>query len=426
MPTKPTIYNYEATASELLNAIRNEMGVRFQDRVPAVEQNLLSIRAFGEALEAYDPTYNEFLSMLINRIGRVMITSKSYSNPYKQFKKGVLAYGEAIEEIFVVMAKAHNYDMAAAENNVYKREIPDVPAAYHKLNSRLFYKTTVSNEQIRLAFLNENGIVDLIGRIVDSLYSGSEVDEYLTMKQLIVNDINAGNFYPINIPEVTADNAKEIAKKIRAASNNLTFVKDKYNAVGVPTHTDHRDQIIFMDSDFDATMDVDVLAFAFNMSKAEFLGQRVLIDDFADLTGVHAAIVDRDYFMVFDSFMGFTQNYNGEGLYWNYWLHKWMVYATSPFCNAVVFTTQTPGVTSVTVTPATKQATAGEVIQFSAAVVTTGYASKDVKWTTTAGTIDATGKLTVPGNAVTADVITVTATSVYDATKLGTAKVTIK
>ena len=33
-------------------------------------------------------------------IGRVLITSKLYSNPWAVFKKGLLEYGETIEEIF--------------------------------------------------------------------------------------------------------------------------------------------------------------------------------------------------------------------------------------------------------------------------------------------------------------------------------------
>ena len=115
----------------------------------------------------YEATQNEFLSALVNRIGRVIITSKSYTNPLRVFKKGILEYGETIEEIFVNIAKAKQFDPSVAEEEVFKREIPDVNAVFHKMNLQNFYKVTVSNEQLRQAFLSSQGINDLIGYIVD-------------------------------------------------------------------------------------------------------------------------------------------------------------------------------------------------------------------------------------------------------------------
>ena len=40
------------------------------------------------------------------------------------------------------------------------------------------------------------------------------------------------------------------------------------------------DAVIFMDADFNAEFDVDVLSAAFNMEKADFMGRLFLIDDF--------------------------------------------------------------------------------------------------------------------------------------------------
>ena len=170
--------------------------------------------------------------------------------------------------IFVQIAKAHNYDPETAEKELYKREIPDVLTAFHRVNSKLFYKTTVSNEQLRLAFLPENGLQDLIGRIVDSLYSGAETDEYLTMKQMVTKGILDGDFYPVHIETPSASTIKGIVSQIKGMSNKLTFMGSKYNAVGVTTHTPKSDQVLLIDADFDAMVDVEVLAAAFNMSKA--------------------------------------------------------------------------------------------------------------------------------------------------------------
>ena len=57
-------------------------------------------------------------------------------------------------------------------------------------------------------------------------------------------------------------------------------MSNKYNAAGVTTTTPKNDQYIFMDAQYNANYDVDVLASAFNMDKATFSGKLKLIDDF--------------------------------------------------------------------------------------------------------------------------------------------------
>lgn len=426
MPTKPVVSKLNASGVDILNAIRANASSTYQDRIPVATQ--ANIREIGNAMLEFEATQNEFLTALVNRIGRVLITSKSYDNPLRVFKKGILAYGETIEEIFVNIAKAKQFDPTVAEDEVFKREIPDVNAVFHRMNLQNFYKVTISNEQLRQAFLSEQGINDLVGYIVDSLYTGAEFDEYLTMKQLIVDAANNGEMYSINIPAVTSANAKEIVSKIKGVSNQLEFMSSTYNSMGVLTHTKKNRQVLIMDANFDATIDVEVLAYAFNMEKAEFMGRRVLVDNFGQLTGVVAALVDEDWFMVFDNFIGFTENYNGQGLYWNYFYHVWKTFSTSPFSNAILFTTNNVGVTSVTVTPGAITHNKGTVqnVQFTANVVTTGYAPKDVVWSTTSdtATINDKGLLTIP--ATTTETFTVTATSVYDGTKKGDATITVE
>lgn len=108
-----------------------------------------------------------------------------WDNPWSVFKKGRLEFGETVEEIFVNLAKPHSFDPATAEKEVYKREIPDVRAAFHSMDFQKFYKVTISNDQLRQSFLSWNGITDLIAKIVDSLYTGMRYDEYVTMKYMI-------------------------------------------------------------------------------------------------------------------------------------------------------------------------------------------------------------------------------------------------
>lgn len=457
MPTIPAKVKFTAKPYDVLNAIRNNASANYQNYVPIATASDASIKEIGAIIMDYVALQNEFLYALVNRIGLVLLTNKMFENPLRMFKKGKLDFGETIEEIFVNLADPHTYDVATAENEVFKRQIPDVRAAFHILNYQKFYKTTIQQEQLRQAFLSWKGIDDLIAKIVDSMYSGASFDEFQMMKYLLARNILNGRLYPVQVSSLSAANAKSIVSTVKGTSNMLTFSNTKYNVAGVNNFTDKKDQIIILNSAADAIIDVEVLASAFNMSKAEFMGQRVLVDNFGDfdtdrlaqlfennedytpftsdeitaLNSIPAVIVDRDYFMIFDNLYNFTEQYNGEGLYWNYWYHTWKTFSVSPFANAVVFAPGAPSITSVTVSPATATVSAGQNFQLDVEVVTTNFASKAVDWsvdTTSAGlgvTISVLGELHIPSDVDSNTEITVTAKSVVDATKYDTATITV-
>lgn len=451
MATTPKVVTLTNSSVDILNAIRNNATQNYRDYVPKATPNAESIRQIGAIIMDYPALQNEFLSALVNRIGRVLITSKMYDNPWAFFKKGLLEFGESVEEIFVNVAKPFQFDPAVAETNVFKREIPDVRAAFHIMNYQKYYKATISNDQLRQAFLSWQGISDLIAKIVDAMYTGANYDEFQTMKYMLARHILDGHMYPVEIPTVETANMKSIVSVVKGVSNKFTFLSPNYNLAGVQTYTAKTDQYMLINSQFDATMDVEVLASAFNMNKAEFSGRRVLVDSFGSLDtarlaelfagdstyqeissdelealdAIPAVLVDRNWFMIFDNFYNFTEQYNGEGLYWNYWYHVWKTFSVSPFANNALFIPGTPSVTSVSVSPENATVAAGQSVQLSANVVTTNFAPKSVTWTVDSeyATVDNSGKVTVLSTAPASTRITVTATSTYDTSKKGTATV---
>lgn len=451
MSVKPAIKTLTNSSVDILNVIRENATQNYKEYVPKATPNANSIRQIGAVIMDYPALQNEFLNALVNRIGRVLITSKMYDNPWSMFKKGMLEFGETVEEIFVNMAKPFQFDPAVAESNLFKREIPDVRAAFHIMNYQKYYKSTVSNDQLRQAFLSWQGITDLIAKIVDAMYTGANYDEFITMKYMLARHILDGHMYPVQIPNVETANMKQIVSKIKGVSNQYEFQSNKYNLAGVYTHTLKRDQYMLINSMFDAEMDVEVLASAFNMSKAEFMGQRVLVDSFGSLDkerlaelfaddttfkmpteselttldAIPVILVDRDWFMIFDNFYNFTEQYNGEGLYWNYWYHVWKTFSVSPFANNALFVPGVPSVTSVTVSPKTVEAAVGQSVQFNAIVVTSNFAPKSVLWSTNSdkAIVDSSGKVTLEEGATAS--ITVTATSTFDSTKKDTATITV-
>lgn len=453
MPTIPNLKKLNATSVDILNAIRNNASANYQNYVPAAEQNTESIREIGSILMDYPGLRNEFVSALVNRIGATLLESKTYTNPWSVFKRGRLEFGETIELIFTNIKKAHNYNPAVAEDKVFKRSLPDVRAAFAILNYQQFYKDTIQQEDLRQAFLSWDGVSSLIANIVDAMYTADQTDEFLTMKYMLAKAMLDGR---VKAVEISSNDIKGTVATVKSVSNKMTFQNTKYNPAGVVTNTKKDDQYVIVNSDFDATMDVEVLAAAFNMSKAEFMGHRILVDSFGEfdddrlaelfknnpdyvpltddekaaLDAIPAVLVERQWFLIYDKLFEFTEQYNGEGLYWNYWLHDWKIFAISPFAQAALFVPGEPAVDSVTVSPAAVTLIPGQSAQLTVEVATDNFADKSVIWEsdTEGVTVDIYGNVTVDPEfeqGAEAIEVTITATSVFDEDESDTCTVTI-
>jgi len=452
MPVVPSMSKLNAASVDILNAIRNSASTNYKDYVPvAVDAD--SVRTIGAVIMLYPALQNEFLNALVNRIGKVIIESKTYENPWAIFKRGTLEMGETIEDVFVNIARPFQFDPATAATNVFARQIPDVRAAFHVVNWQKFYKQTVSREQLQHAFLAIEGVTDLISQIIKAMYTGLNYDEFLTMKYLIARNILNGQLTPITVPTVTTANMKPIVSTIKATSNAMEFLGTNYNLAGVSNSSTKDEQYIITTAEFDAVMDVEVLAAAFNMDKADFMGHRIMVDSFGELDterlaklfendstytpltsaqitalkAIPAVLVDKQWFVIFDNLLQMEEQHNSEGLYWNYFLHAWKTFSASPFANAAVFVPGTPSITSVTVAPSAVTVTAGQSVTFTATVATANFAPQSVTWSAQYPNdviIDAHGVVTVKSTASHAS-NKITATSTYDSTKSAYGTITV-
>lgn len=362
MPRRIAKSTLQASTLDIMNAIRQNASYEYQQSVPVVSK-ASDIPKVGEVICGTPAFANQYINALVNRIALVMTKSATFNNPYASLKKGYLEFGETVEEIFVQLAKVVDYTPEKGAAREFKRTLPDVKSAFHTMNWRVMYPVTIQDEDLRLAFLAESGVQDLVAKIVDSVYKAAEYDEFLLFKYLLIKAVAHGKMFPMSIG--TGNDMKEAGATFRGASNDLTFIQTKYNASGVRTNTPRENQAIFMDSWFNAKYDVDVLAAAFNMDKATYTGALHLIDDWTSfdnerfdvirensdgleevtseeltlMKNVKAVLVDTEWFQVYDNNAKFTEQYCASGLYWNYFYHVWKTISSSPFSNAIVFVT---------------------------------------------------------------------------------------
>ena len=426
-----------------------------------------SIAPIGKIIMSNERFKNAFINT-INLIGLTVIDRNYWDDPWEGFtERGTLNYGQSVRELIVDIADVYDYNTYANNpTHFLQNVVPNVYNYIHEVNYQKFYKTTTSDEQMTMAFNTEGGLMDLIEKIIGSLYEGYKYDKYIVNKYMLCRRILDGTITSVEIDGYNSLTPRQRVAFIKNISNKMTFRSPNYNPAGVRVATPFADQIMILNTDFEADLSTDVLATSFFIDQAKFKTDLALIDGYGNhdtarltellgsayipftdaeltaLAGIPCLIIDREFFQDYnyslDNAVDVATNgtrstnfYNPETLKNNHWLHTWKVVSTSPFKQAVVFTKDvTPAVSSVTVSPSTAVVTQGQSLQLSAAVVTTGFANKAVTWTVAASTegADATiteaGVLTISADTPAEASFTVTATSVYDTTKTGTATVT--
>lgn len=459
MATRPIVKNLNATSVGILNwVLANQSG--YLAGAPAVQNTVESIRQVGEFINAYQPRQNQFLSSLVNRIGLVIVSSKAYSNPWKWIKKGTLDYGEAIEDIYVNLAKVENFHADGSTNDLladlFGTRKPDVQAAFHQMNFQKKYPVTVSEDQLRTAFTSFDGVNNLIEYIVQSLYTAFEYDELCVYQYMLGRLAIEGKIKSITIPAVVdKDTAEGAVEAIKNVSDEMTFLKTKYNMAGVFTHTAKTEQYVLKSIDVNNKLSVKVLAPAFNMDEVTFAGHQVLLDDYDEaklvrmnellgdnpefvaftedevskLRNIKAYVLDEGFLFQYDKLVKMTEQNIPNELKWNYFLHHWALFSASPFKNACAFTTDVADVTEIAVTPSEASIFTGQTMQFEATVKGTGLFDADVEWSIAGANsedtvINRSGQLTI-GKDEDAESITVTATSVAKSSVAGEATVAV-
>lgn len=366
MPTKPRIATNTNISADVINAVKNSASTYYKDYVPYVRVDSDSLRGIGAIIMNNPALENEFLSTLVNRIAFARIASRLYTNPLATLKKGVIDVGETVEDIFVNIAKVYQYGEIAGSGadtatNLFKRYEPDVRTAFYIMNSQLTYPVTVNRAMLKSAFKSWSGMDELISGIIQSVYTAAAYDEFNITKYLIGQHILNGKLAYYRFDDTSADKYNLCATQMRKVSNDFQFMSTDYNIAGVTTFTDSDKKVILINTDYDANIDTNVLASAFQLPYADYLNRRILIDglghldiarlnkafandptytepsadDMTFLDKVAAVVIDEDFVQIYDNVFEMRDMPVANTLDHNYFLHMWQTYAVSPFANAV-------------------------------------------------------------------------------------------
>lgn len=441
--------NYSSASVDILNAITNASTVDYQNAVPIVT-SADQIASVGAIITNNPALMNQYMNSLMVMTVAKFFHDKMYENHFRMFKKGSTE-GRTIESIFVELIQAKRYNENADASAEYSANQSKIEVQFLPMNSQVYYDVKINEIAARNAFNTPEGIGRLVEQQVNSLYKSANYDEEQATKYMIAIRAINGEFAVVaqlsSTPSVAAATLKEY-------SNNFEYMSTDYNFAGVHVSVEKPDQYLIMSSAYNAKQDVNVLATAFNMDKAEFLGHQLVVDGFGKLdtdrlyamfggnalyhafttaektalNKIDAVLVGREFLQIYDQLNIVKEKEVTADLSRIFRYHKWNTFATDIFENAALFTSETPSITSVDVSPATASVAQGASIQLTATVVNANFAPKKVVWESSnedVATVDAYGRVTVKSTATDNQTATITATSVFDGTKSDTCTVTV-
>ena len=421
-----------ANDAELLSYIIN-VTPELRDNIDLPVQGE-SIAPIGKIIVNNSRYRNAFINT-VNLIGLTVIKRNGWENPWNFTRRGSLRFGQQVRELVLDLCNVYDYNENFSDKERFlKTVVPNVFNYMHELNFQKFYQTTTSDSQLAMAFDTEGGLYAFIDASIGMLFESLKYDTYIVDKYQLCRRILDGTVTSVKISNYASLTPRARVAFMKNISNKMTFRSPNYNPAGVRKATSFNDQMLIMNTEFEADMSTDVLATSYFKNEAEFRSNLAICDGFAEadearlaellgsayipftdsektaLAKIPAVIISREWFMDYDyildsgSNMKETEFYNPTTLENNHFLHAWRVFSTSPFENAVVFTTDTPAVTAVAVSPESATMYKGQKLQLSAVVTATGFANKAVLWSIDASSaskgasINQKGELNVPAD----------------------------
>ena len=328
---------------QFLNAIRAVASAEYKGRIPTATQT--NIQNIMTTIMDYSATKEEFTNTILNKIVRTKVLNKAYENSLKFFKKEPLPFGKTIEGVFVDLIKAKNFNENFGTGNneatsLLAKETPTIKVEYYSENFKHKYKLSISDEQLKSAFMSADGLSQMTQGLIRSATSSAEYDEYMMIKTLIgasvSKEVEIQGLFKLD----ENAQAKKITKTVQALVNKFRFMSTEYNKQGVHTHCQPSDCVIITTPDQLANLNVELLATAFNVPYAEMPSRIVVIDSFlkadgSDDTDTVCIVADMDLVQFRNTLDTWETFRNPDGLMTNMFHHVWGSACGCGFVNAV-------------------------------------------------------------------------------------------
>lgn len=354
MATK-TIDNHTKVAS-VLNNIRELGDNAYKESVPVYTQDTL-ISDYGKIILDGAYLQNSFLNVLQNIVFYEIYNQHVFDNEFsRRFKREVDVSRAATFETFVNPINPLKYDGTQLDRilRLYKRDIKKMIFARNRMD---VFPVSINPQEVASAFQSEEMFISFLETKYKALQDSNAIVEWNMIKELINVNTETGNLITVDI---TGKTDKELATMLREYMTKMSKPSSKFNnyiniegATGEPVITSTpKDKIIFMpDAKMLASLDVNVIAGAYNMAYADVTRNILSVDDFGynvynrenqtiaetKTSKIRAVLCDEAIFKFDESLSQQLGGVNPATMTQQTFYHVWQTIAMRPVCNCIVF-----------------------------------------------------------------------------------------
>ena len=330
----------------------------FQQRIPnpVINQYGAVIQALFSPLN--NDLYNEF-SELLNGLNATYVDIKRWDSQFKQLKKAdSLDWSHAERHVAIKYLQAHagRWD----DQTLLKVERPEFVEWFYSVTEPRRYEFSWSKQQMAMAFARDGyGYDDLLSGTITQMLNSADVDEMNIMLQMFAEADNRfdGGIYRYHLDAMPDDeaSAKALLKAVRATAGRMRVAPTMmYNHIPVPVVEDGSTLVFWCTPEVSASVDVDALAAAFNIDRANIQYKKIEIPEFP-IPNVVAALTSEDFIYYRDYAPGTGLEppfYNPGNKTWKYYYWAQAMIGCNPAANAVLFTLdEGTSVPTITVAP---------------------------------------------------------------------------
>ena len=316
----------------------------YQDRIPDITVN--NFKEIGDLIMERPNMKNEFINTLFNKIGLTLLQNKKYTSRLDIFSKGKLEYGETIEQIMCDLIECKDFTEQKDNNEVSElvsAQLPNIKALYHSENYKHKYKVTISDIRLRKAFNDKYGVDKLVASIITSVQNSIAYDRECMLKSIL-----SASVYKNTIPVAydngsTGSRAKNLVTEIKKNIIRLETMSKNYNNADINTFTRKEDLVLVIGGEYATDIDINLLATAFNLDKAQISTRIIVVDELPTLddgsseTKPICVLMDKDYIVDYTTLYEVRQFENANTLTTNLFYHVWGIMCQNDFTNAIQF-----------------------------------------------------------------------------------------
>lgn len=341
---------------EIFNAVRSATSPQFQVRIPSATQG--NIRNAVDTMRNFPYLRDEFTGVLIQRLIGLYVQHADWDDPLKLIgsPRTLKRYGSTYEQAAVglVKARTRNFSKEYLGDDVYGRYSLPTASVFHPLTFDHYYPVTIPEDALLTAFDGESGMSDYIAEIMNAPILSDRNDMYVMKTQCFAEYARKGGFWRVQSPDVGAANsteadAKGLLRQIQEMANTLKSLPmssmARFNAMSWVTPWRDSEAILFATPAVIAALNVEALAAAFNIDKANVPYRIIPIpEDMFGLGGdsgkVQAVLTTEDFFFQWDEMLETTNSPVNpiDGTRNIFFKHRGSI-TPNPFANAILFWT---------------------------------------------------------------------------------------